>query len=581
MERRSAALDQRWRWRIVAVGFIIFGVLIAARLWQLQIARYETYASEATDQRTFTEETAAKRGEIYATEISADGKEHRIPLAVNRDAYIVYVDTRRIEDKKNTAEAISDIIDLPYEEVLAAVSKSNDPYEPLKRRVDRDTADKIKSLKLSGVGLEKMSERFYPNNNISSSILGFVGYAGDVLSGQYGLEGHFDSLLAGRSGSVRSERDAKGVWIPFANQESSPVEDGANLVLTIDWTIQFKACQALNAWVNRHGADGGSVIVLNPKTGAVIAMCGSPDFNPNIYNETTGLAAFNNPGTFLAYEPGSIFKSITMAAALDKGAVTPDTVYTDEGFVKIGPNTIRNSDGKANGVQNMTEVLDNSLNTGAIFAMRQIGQKIFRQYVEDFGFGTITGIELDQESAGNVKSLYENNEIYAATGSFGQGISATPLQMVAAYATIANGGALMKPYLVREIERSSGKVEKTEPTKIRQVISERTARLLSGMLVSVVENGHGKKAGVEGYYIAGKTGTAQIPKKDGPGYESGANIGSFVGFGPVEDPRFAMIVRIDRPRDVQFAESSAAPLFGEIAKFILQYYEIPTNKQPK
>jgi cell division protein FtsI/penicillin-binding protein 2 len=267
-----------------------------------------------------------------------------------------------------------------------------------------------------------------------------------------------------------------------------------------------------------------------------------------------------------------------MAAAIDTDKVLPDSTYIDEGFVKYGQFTIKNSDGKANGVPPMTQVLEKSLNTGAIYVEEKLGNDLFRQYVRNFGFGQKTGVELGMEAPGDISSLDKKGDIYSATASYGQGITATPLQIVSAFAAIANGGNLMKAYLVDEINKSDGAKIKTEPKIVRRVINERTATLTSGMLVSVVENGHGKRAGVPGYYVAGKTGTAQVHKSNGPGYEENITIGSFVGFAPVEDPRFAMIVKIDHPRDVQWAESSAAPIFGEIAKFLLNYYQVPTNR---
>ncbi|MDD5291368.1 MAG: penicillin-binding protein 2, partial [Patescibacteria group bacterium] len=333
-------------------------------------------------------------------------------------------------------------------------------------------------------------------------------------------------------------------------------------------------------------ADGGSIIVMDPKTGAVIAMCSYPDFDPNNYDQVKDINIFNNPAIFAQYEPGSVFKPITMAAALDQGKVTPETTYKDEGQVMITgwPKPIKNSDFDSfggHGEVNMTSVLENSLNTGAIFAMQQTGADVFANYVKNFGFGENTGIELSGEASGDIRNLTvaKIKPIDAAVASFGQGISVTPIQLVGAYAAIANGGILMKPYIVKEIDHPDGTKDITEPKEIRRVISEKAATLLGGMLVNVVEEGHGKKAGVKGYYVAGKTGTAQVPKKDGLGYQSGVNIGSFAGFAPADDPQFAMLVRIDHPRDVSWAESSAAPLFGEIAEFLLQYYQVPKTRE--
>lgn len=567
-----------WRWRALAVCYLFAVCVVIGRLAQLQIFHHQDYVAEAAGQRQVSSTISAKRGEVYATERDANGQSRRVPLAVNRPTYLVFADTRNIEKIPAVAHALAEPLGVKEEDLVTLLNQENDPYVPLQKRVTKEVADQIRGLKLAGIGFEESAERFYPNNEVSSHIIGFVRYDEENLKGQYGIEGTLDDLLAGRSGSLRSERSAGGAWIALTDRLFAPAEDGADVVLTIDWTIQYKVCRALDAWVAQHGADSGSVVVLDPKTGAILAMCGAPSFNPNTYNEIKDIRRFSNPATLLNYEPGSIMKPITMAAAIDQQKVSPSTTYTDTGEIRIASYTIRNSDLKAHGVQTMTQVLEESLNTGAIFAMRQIGAKTFLDYLEKFGFGAKTGIE-QAEATGDISRLKDSNEIYAVTGSFGQGLTTTPLQMVSAYGALANGGKLMKPYLVREIVKADGEREEEKPIEVRQVVSERTATLIGGMLTQVVEQGHGQKAGVPGYYIAGKTGTAQIPKANGGGYESGATIGSFVGFGPVENPRFAMIVRVDRPRDVQFAESSAAPLFGDIAKFILQYYEVPPTRK--
>jgi cell division protein FtsI (penicillin-binding protein 3)/stage V sporulation protein D (sporulation-specific penicillin-binding protein) len=317
---------------------------------------------------------------------------------------------------------------------------------------------------------------------------------------------------------------------------------------------------------------------MEPDTGAILALCNVPTYDPNEYSKVEDVGVFNNPAIFEAYEPGSIFKPITMAAAIDAGRVTPNTLFEDTGSVQIGQHTIRNSDGKAHGWQTMTQVLEESLNTGTIFAVRELGARPFLKYVEDFGFGAATGVELDTEAPGNIESLRKKGDIWSATGSFGQGITATPLQMVVAFGALANGGKLMTPHVVAERVSADGQTSKVAPQEIRQVITKRASALVGGMLANVVENGHGKRAAVPGYWVAGKTGTAQIARTDGQGYEKDDSIGSFVGYAPVDDPAFVMLVKLVRPRDVEWAESSAAPLFGDIAKFLLQYLQIPPER---
>ncbi|MFA6171750.1 MAG: penicillin-binding protein 2 [Patescibacteria group bacterium] len=645
---------------LLAIIFLLAGGILY-KLYYLQIAKSEYYTGLASNQHDVFKKLLAARGRIFIEDSGEDGKKELYPMATNKDfatfyakpveipaekaaekAKILYDLFDRAANEKEASEEIDKIrkekeekneaVDEEYLEMkkeadlktreekgianyTKTLSKDNDPYEAVKKKVDEDVLKQIylaleqsegrnfsldeleiKNNKLyvkregkeaelivAGFGHAMETYRYYPEGNIGSSILGFVGYEGDGKEGRYGLEEYFNEELSGKPGSLQTERDAVGDLIIINDRQYNQPVTGADIVLTIDRNIQFAACQKLNAAVARHGADGGAVIILEPKTGKVLAMCSAPDFDPNNYNDVQNISSYNNSGVFDQYEPGSIYKSITMAIALDQEKITPDTTYTDTGVVKIAKYEIKNSDLKAHGVCSMTKVLEQSLNTGAIFAMRQVGPKIFSEYVKNFGFGERTGIELESESKGDIRNLSSkmNSDLYAATGSFGQGISVTPLQMVAAYAVIANGGSLMKPYIVKEIVQSDGKRIAAGPKEVRKVISSRAATLAGGMMVNVVENGHGKMAGVKGYYVAGKTGTAQIPRKDGRGYEGNSHVGSFAGFAPADDPKFVMIVKIDHPRDVEWAESSAAPLFGEIAEYILHYYKVPATREVK
>jgi len=445
--------------------------------------------------------------------------------------------------------------------------------------------DKKYSIIVNGLGQTSREYRYYPEKNIEANILGFVSFANDddlIGQGKYGLEEAFDDILAGRAGLVKGDVSANRAVI-LGGRDYRAQTNGSDLILTIDRSIQNFACTKLLEAVAKHQADGGSVVIIDPKTGAVLAMCSAPNFDPNNYSLVKDLRQFNNQSTFEAYEPGSIFKAITMAIGIDQGKVTPQTTYNDSGSVMVGHNKINNSDFKGRGVVNMVRVLQDSLNTGAVFVMRQIGLENFRAGVVKFGFGEKTGIELPAESAGSINNLYQKfgQEINAATASFGQGINVTTLQMAMAFGALANEGKLMRPYLVQEIVSPDGTRVMAEPQVVTQAISPEAARTVGGMLVNVVEDGHGKKAGVEGYYVAGKTGTAQVPSKNGRGYIAGVNIGSFAGYAPVDDPAFVMVVRIDHPRGVIWAESSAAPLFGEIANFILKYKQIPAERPIK
>lgn len=557
---------------LTAVIFI-FAALITVRLADIQIFQHPFYEALAANQHELHEKLFPKRGEIFVRD--KDNPDKLYPLAVNKSYYLVYAEPKRIEDVTTVTKALVSLLELEEDEVRSRLEKENDLYEPLKRQVTEEVVNEIRQLELTGIKFSEELHRYYPENNIGAHILGFVGYSVDTKIGRYGLEEYWETELAGEAGYLRAEKDAKGRWITFGTKLLEEAIDGDNLILSIDRSVQYEACKKLNEDVLKHGADGGSVVILDPHTGGVIAMCGSPDFNPNEYGEVEDANTYINPATFYIYEPGSVFKAITMAAALDKGAVSPNTTYEDTGSVKIGKYTIKNSDGKAHGVNTMTQVLEESLNTGAIFAARSIGPEVFESYVKKFGFGKKYGIELNSEAQGNISSLAEHKEIYLATGSFGQGLSVTLLQMTNAFGAIANGGKLMQPYIVSENVTPDGLTTKTEPTVIREVITPKTATTLGAMLVNVVQNGHGKRAGVPGYFVAGKTGTAQISKKDGVGYDPDFTIGSFCGFAPVDDPVFVMCVKIDKPRDVVWAESTAAPLFGHLAQFMLNYYGVP------
>jgi len=437
-------------------------------------------------------------------------------------------------------------------------------------------------VKLTGFDFEIKKFRYYPESNIASNVLGFVSYADEAGTGRYGLEEFFNEELTGKIGSLKGERGVNNAVIVNDREYIKPV-NGSDLVLTIDRSVEFYACDQLKKTVDKFSAKGGTVIALDAKTGAVLAMCSVPNFDPNNYKDVADIAVFNNPAVFDQYEPGSVFKAITMSVALDQGKVTPSTTYTDPGEVYINgwSKPIRNADYDTkggHGLVDMNFVLENSLNTGAIFAMKQAGPKVFADYVKSYGFGEKTGIELGSESSGNINNLLKNNikDIDAAVASFGQGITVTPLQMVSAYQAFANKGYLMKPYIVKEIQHPDGKTQNIAPVQERQVISEKSATTILGMLTNVVSSGHSKKAAIAGYYIGGKTGTAQIAVNGG--YVKDRFNHTFVGIAPIDNPRFVMLTYIDSPKGVIYAEATALPLWTDIATFMLQYYQVPKTK---
>lgn len=577
-KKTGKSVPSRLTFFIAATGFVLF--LVFARLFFLQIVDNDFYLALAAGQHEILKELVPVRGEI----MMADKSGELFPLAQNRQLYFLYAVPKEFTkpplDISTPLKNYFQWDDETAQYFLNRFSQPDDPYEPIKKGLSEEERHDIESLQIDGLHFLEEASRFYPNNEVGSNLVGFYNFKSDNPTGQYGLEGYFEKELAGVRGMIHSERDAAGRLITVATRSMEKAVDGADIVLTIDPAIEYTSCKLLKEYVERLGAHGGEVIVMDPQDGSILAMCSQPQFDPNEYYTVKDIEVFNNPAVSHEYEPGSIFKSITMAAALDLGKVTPNSTYNDEGcrLVTGWPKPICNSDvavnPHGNGVVSMTKVLVDSLNTGVMYIMDQIGEDVFKKYVEAFGFGKPTGVTLPGEASGNVSTLGVR-PVYSYTASFGQGISATPMQMVTAYAAIANGGELLKPYVVKEIRHSDGSVDTFGKKTIRRVISSQVSTLLSGMLVSAVEDGHGWRAGVEGYYIAGKTGTAQVPSPQG-GY-SDETIHSFVGFGPIDDPRFVIITKLDNP-GTRFAESSATPLFGEIAKFILQYYQVAPSR---
>jgi cell division protein FtsI/penicillin-binding protein 2 len=551
---------------------------VILRLGFLQIMEHGTYEALASDQHDLEAKLLPERGKIYVRD-ATDGKLY--PLATNRDAWLIYAVPRNMKDPIVVAHELAPLVGKPDVDLVTSFTKDpDDPYEVVLKDASTDIMQAVSDHHLEGIAFLKTSARLYPERGVSGQLIGFVssGDAPNSLVGKYGVEGSFNQLLAGKPGSLVAEKDASGRRLAIGESHIQEAVNGSDVVLTIDRTIQYEACSRIKAAVEKHSADSGSILVMDPNTGAVMAMCSWPDFDPAEYGKVKDLSVLNNPVTFTAYEPGSIFKSFTMAAGIHAEKIGPKTTYTDTGSEEIDDFTVHNSDGLAHGVQTMTQALDESLNTATIFVQRLLTKDVFRKYVEAFGFGKKTDVALTPEGKGNVSSLEKKGSIFAATGSYGQGITTTPIQLVTGYAALANGGKLVRPYIVDEIIHPDGSREKTKPQVLSTPVDPRTSRLISGMLVSVVENGHGKKAGVPGYWVAGKTGTAQVPRTDGLGYQKDVTIGSFAGYAPASDPRFVMLIKIDHPKDVQWAESSAAPLFGEMAKFLLTYLKVPPER---
>lgn len=574
--RNLATYSYETRIRALAACIVLFGAVLTYRLADLQIFGARQLQATAARQQTTSRIVPAERGSIYYTEKS---RAELFPLATNRVFQQLYIVPREVTDVDATVGALLPFLQpsgMTEETLRYRVGKENDIYEPLARKLTEQEAADIITRAIPGVYVEDDRWRYYPEGETLAHVLGFVGVQDNQRIGQYGLEGNFETELKGVDGILEGDVDSTGRLLEIGSLRRTDPTEGVDIVLTIDRVIQSFACDALKKRITEVDAASGSLIIVDPETGAIRAMCAYPSFDPNNYGAVSDIGVYLNPTISLAYEPGSIFKPLTLAAAINEKKITPDTTYVDEGSVEINGYTIKNFDGKGRGEVTMVKVLEDSLNTGAIFAQRQIGNNKFREYVEAFGFGTLTGIELASENAGDIKALSKKSDIYFATPSFGQGITVTPIQMVMSFNTIASGGALMKPYIIAEKWRNDKKIYTATPEVASHPISVGTATVMSAMLVSVVNEGYDNHGGVKGYYIAGKTGTAQVAAN---GVYGSKTIHSFAGFGPVEHPVFTMLIKLNYPSRGLFASSTTAPLFGEIAEFILHYYEIPPTAE--
>ncbi len=557
---------------MVLGGLILLGLTIIGRLFLLQLVEGDYYLALARGQHIVYKDLEPRRGDIIL-QARVQG-ERSFLIATDKEWQGVYLIPQDITEHARVVDELSNILEIDPAVLEKKVSKRSDPYEPVLKKVSDETAELIAGLELKGVEISRERLRFYPYDTLASHLMGFMGFAGDKITGRYGLEEYYNEELAGSSGYAKVERGIGANALVFINNLLKPVRDGASLVLTVDYNIQSKTEEILTKYVEGWEAEGGSIVVIDPASGAILAMSSLPHFDLNHYNQVEDIDVYLNPITQKLFEPGSVFKPITMAGGLNEGVIGPQTTYFDTGEVTIGKYTIRNSDLKSYETQTMTEVLEKSLNTGAMFAQDHLGKERFKKYVEKFRFGEKTGIDLPGELRGDISNLDTGRDINYATASFGQGIAVTPIELIAAFSAIANQGKMMRPHVVDSIIYSDGTQEVIRPEVIGEdIITPATASRLTAMLVSVVKNGYGSKASIPGYLVAGKTGTAQVPKEDGAGY-SDKTIHSFIGFAPAFNPRFIALLKLDNPQGIRFSADSITPAFRELGEYILTYYEV-------
>ena len=548
------------------LAFGVFAAFIVVRVIHVQVVRSHELADRAVAERLETDEVPARRGDIYDTRGTL--------LATDLPSARVWAILDQIEDRQATADLLAPLLGETAAEVSATLATPDVEWLLLARQIEPSAVRAIESLDIDGILLEPEPKRFYPNGAFAAHVLGFSNVEHE---GNYGIEGGMDDAVGGVSGTLIGERDGAGNVIALTSSYWDPPEDGSDLVLTIDSGVQLLIERVLRDTVLEQNAQGGTIIVQDPNTGAILGMASWPNFDPNLYAETEDLGVFTNPAVSRVYEPGSTFKTIVMAIGIDDGVVTAESTFDDApGYREIPDHEpITNNNGAIYGTQTMTEVLVRSSNLGAIHVAEQIGAERLFQRLTQFGIGKLSGIELQGEERGILTKPWERdwNETLFFTNSFGQGIAVTPLQIVNAYSTIVNGGWVMKPYVVAEERRQDGMNIVYEPEARRQIISEDSSAVMREMLFQAVERRGEVYPQVAGYEIGAKTGTAQVPSPDG-GYVEDATIASIVGFGPVDDPEFVVLVKIDEPQETPWGETAAGPALAEILRELFLLYGI-------
>lgn len=541
-------------------------VVLAVRIAWIQFGEGRRLSARVQDQLQESRVMQSPRGTIY----DRNGRE----LAVSSMNKSLYANPQEIKDADTLAELLAPILGIKPADIKERLIPGAS-FVWLKRTMEPEAAKAVAALikenQLSGLGFVEESKRYYPNDELAAQVLGFVG-TDDI--GLEGIEMALDKTIKGRELKQVIDTDSYGTPIYKSIFSFLPEKQGQSVYLTIDSNIQYIVERALDNAMAQTGAKAATVIIMQPKTGEILAMASRPTYNPNQFGRYSP-EEWKNRAVSIVYEPGSTFKSVIAAAALEDGKVRPDEQFLDKGYVEISGRRIKNWSGESYGTVSFTDIIKNSINTGFVEIGLRVGAAKLTNYVRGFGFGKATGIELPGEEDGLLFDPKEMRDSDTATMSIGQSIAVTPLQLTAAIAAIANDGVLLKPRIIKEYRYKDGRLADTyDPVVVRQAISPETARTLTMLLEKVVSEGGGKRAAIQGYRFAGKTGTAEKLKPGGQGYLAGHYIASFAGFGPVEDPQVAALVMLDDPDGIYYGGEIAAPVFHDIMTQVMRVLNI-------
>ena len=553
-----------WRYQFCLFIIILGFLLIAGRLFYWQVVKAKELSHLGQLQYGTAIKILPQRGEIRTSD--------NFPIATNKISYLIFANPKEVKNKKETAQILSSILDADVASISASLSLPK-VWVPIARNVETDKKKQVEALKFAGIGFDEQYSRFYPESSMAASLFGFVGKDNEGNDkGYFGLEGYYERLLSGEAGVAIQLKDALGRPILAEMSGKSGKIDGKSLILSIDRSIQFMVEQKLKNGIERYGAASGIVAVMDPKTGEILAMSNFPSFDPRDY-QMYSEDLYKNPFISDLFEPGSTFKPLVMSSALNANLVKPTTKCNIcSGPISMGGYVIHTWNDKYFKDINMIETIQRSDNTGMVFVAKKLGVGEMIEYLEKFGIGNLTQIDLQGEVFSPLKSENQWYEVDLATTGFGQGISVTPIQLLNSIAAIANGGKRMEPHVVKAVENPDQSQVKIEPKVLDSPISASTAKVMTEIMVNAVNKGEASWARLKGYKIAGKTGTASIPIAGH--YDPNQTIASFVGFAPSNDPKFVMIVILNRPTTSIYGSETAAPIFFDIAKSLLAYYGI-------
>ncbi len=563
------------RIRFLSSFFILVAFFIVVRLGYLQIVHGEAYSESANRQYAVPQSNIFERGSIFFKE--RDG--NLISGATLKSGFFVAMNPEKITVPEATYTALATIIPLEHDSFITRATREGDPYEEIARRLNEEEAKKIEALGLEGIDIYREKWRFYPGGSLAAQALGFVAYDEDTLSGRYGLERQYEDVLS---------RQGSGLYLNFFAEVFSNLRENlfqdvfkreGDIIITIDPQIQGELEKELHKVSEQYLPSLTGGIIMDPKDGRIFALGLSPTFDVNKFQEEKSQKVFSNPLVESVYEMGSIIKPLMMAAGLDSGVITAKTTYQDNGSVVLSNYTIYNFDKKGRGRVDMQEVLNNSLNTGMVFVSQKLGHDRVRDYFLNYGFGEKSGVDLPNETNGLITNLFVDRDLEYANASFGQGIAVNPIVAIRALASLGNGGYLVTPHVVSEIDLKGGLKEKIEYPISEAVIQKETSEEITRMLVNVVDKALlGGTVKMEHYSIAAKTGTAQLARPDGKGYYDDRYLHSFFGYFPAYDPQFIILLFTVDPKGERYASQTLTHPFIDLARFLISYYEVPPDR---